>query len=146
MGSRWCGRAAGGAGGLQEFQEGCRWCRGAAAGAGVLLAVLVGGGCVLCFPVPLPAEALQAHAPDQSVAATLHRRGSGARGITSRSSVSLSPLRRGVVLVRLGPRLQAYPWFGLARSSGHGGLAAHAQHRRVPGVGRNLCRCLRGSH
>ena len=47
MGSRWCRRAAGGAGGLQVVQEGCRWCRRAAGGAGGLQVVQV--GCRRCW-------------------------------------------------------------------------------------------------
>ena len=138
-GCRWCRRAAGGAGGLQVVLVGCRRCWSAAGGA-------VGGGGAKCFPVPLPSKASLAHAPDRSVAATLHRHGSGGRGFTSRSGARLSLSRRGAVLVRLGPCLQAYPWVGLARSSGHGGSAAHAPRRRVPVVGHYLCRIVGGSH
>ena len=82
------------------MQEGCRRCRRAAGSA-------VGGGgscCASLFYSLVPGEALQTHAPDRSVAATLHCRGSDARGFTSRSSVCSSPLRCVAVLARPGPR------------------------------------------
>ena len=66
-----------------------------------------GGGVRAALPRSnplIPTEALQTHAPDWSVAATLHRRGSGARGFTPRSSVCSSPPSHVAVLVRLGPR------------------------------------------
>ena len=75
-----------------------------------------GGGCAVrsrSIPKP-PTEATLTPAPDRSVAATLHRRGSSARGFTPRSSVSLSPPGLVAELVRPGPRWQAYPRVGLA--------------------------------
>ena len=92
------------------MQEGNRVRRRAASGAG-------GGGVRAVLPRSIPAipsEATLTPAPDWSVAATLHHRGSGARGYTPRSSVCLSPPRHVAVLVRFGPRWQAYPRVGLA--------------------------------
>ena len=132
-----CWRAAGGASGLQEAQAGrmqCWRCWG-------------GGAAVLsCCFVWFLTEASLAHAPDRSVAATLHRRGSGARGFTSRSCACSSSPRRVAVLVRPGPRLKAFPRVGLARFPGYGRLATHVRRRRVPVDGRYLCRSVGGSH
>ena len=75
-----------------------------------------GGGCAVrsrSIPI-LPTEALLTPAPDRSVAATLHRRGSSGRGFSPRSSVSLSPPGLVAELVRPGPRWQAYPRVCLA--------------------------------
>ena len=119
------------------MQEGNRAQRQAASGA-------VGGGvCAVgsrSIPKP-PTDATLTPAPDRSVAATLHRRGSSARGFTPGSSVSLSPPGLVAELVRPGPRWHAYPRVGLA-----GGLAAHARRHQVPVGGRYLCRSVGGSH
>ena len=74
------------------------------------------GDCALlpCPTVLSSAEALQARAPDWSVATMPHRRGSVARGFPPQSSVCSSLPRRLAVLERSGPRLQASPRAGLA--------------------------------
>ena len=110
-----------------------------------MLEVLWGGGGRAVLPgwfVSFPKEPALAHAPDRSVAATLQRRGSGARGFTSRSCACSSPPRRIAVLVRPGLRSKAFPRVGLSRFPGYGGLAAHAQRRWVPVGGRYLPRSV----
>ena len=82
----------------------------------------------------------------QIVAATLHRRGSGARGFTSQFCACLSPPRCLAFFVRPGPRLKAFRRVGLTRFPGYGGLAAQTRGCRVPVGRRYLCRSVEGSH
>ena len=88
---------------MLEGSRGCNWAAGGAGWPHAVLEVLGGGGVAVppCCFVSFPTEASLAHAPDRSVAGTLHRRGSGARGFTSRSCACSSP--RGALLFWCAP-------------------------------------------